>query len=266
MLRKLLFLAVIALSSPSYAVVIISDIDDTLKLTQGHNNGAPMSRIHNTFTASAFTGIPTLLRAAAANGAKIYYLSAVPAQIKILTTRFLRKNNLPEGEFIYRTSPREKTLGFKIKHALEIIEQNPNEEFVLLGDDSSLDGQVYKTVLESARSRIKGIFFHRLFQLPIPMEKSLYRNYVTTAELALGFLNLQLINEDVAEEVLDQVAVGLTSPNKRLQDETLPHFATLDCGQIKELTKTAGPFAKTIREKAEFIQKAELMRIPRCAN
>ncbi|RYY48661.1 MAG: DUF2183 domain-containing protein, partial [Comamonadaceae bacterium] len=99
-----------ALLVPEQGLSVISDIDDTVKITQVHDR---REMLLNTFvrTFEAAPGLPEhFRRLAQAEGTRFHYLSASPFQLAPALEEFLQREAFPSGSLHLRESTRWSTL------------------------------------------------------------------------------------------------------------------------------------------------------------
>lgn len=133
-------------------VIVISDIDDTIKITQVRDRGATL---RNTFL-EPFQPVPGMASVyhdwAEKSHAQFCYVSASPWQLYSPLADFIRSNGFPAGVF-YLKSFRWKDESFlnlfegpeKYKPTViePLMKRFPNRNFVLVGDSGEKDPEIY---------------------------------------------------------------------------------------------------------------------------
>jgi len=133
-------------------IIVVSDIDDTIKITQVRDRGATL---RNTFL-EPFQPVPGMADVyhqwAEKSGAQFCYVSASPWQLYSPLDDFIRSNKFPAGVF-YLKSFRWKDESFfnlfegpeKYKPTViePLMKQFPNRRFVLVGDSGERDPEIY---------------------------------------------------------------------------------------------------------------------------
>lgn len=203
------------LSLPSFAgVTIISDLDDTIKIT---NAGDLANASWNgVFSEKVFTGMPEFLKEARNYSDSLHVVSAGPKLIKPRVLSLLKKHKIRhDGVYLREIPGKEGKLEFKVRTILEIMEKNPGD-VVLLGDDVDLDPEIYTEVSKRQPGRVLGAYIHVVKNRKIPDG---FTRYWTSMDLAL--------KEHIAGR-LDNVAV--TNVISSLQKESkltmiIPKFA-----------------------------------------
>jgi hypothetical protein len=141
---------------------VVSDIDDTIKVTEVRNKDA---LVRNTFCRSfqPAEGMAKIYAEWASQGAVFHYVSASPWQLYPNLEGFRSANGYPAGTFHLRNmrikdqSSVDFLLGsadFKPKEIGSLLERFPKRRFVLMGDSGEHDPEIYG---ELARSHPKQV-------------------------------------------------------------------------------------------------------------
>ncbi len=133
-------------------VSVISDIDDTIKITEVRDRHA---MLRNTFLRE-FQAVPGMAdfyqRLARSNRAAFHYISASPWQLYAPLVDFTRSNGFPAGTFDlknFRWTDRSffSLFGDPSTHKLAVIEpllkRFPKRRFILIGDSGERDPEIY---------------------------------------------------------------------------------------------------------------------------
>ncbi|MDA7415341.1 App1 family protein [Xenophilus arseniciresistens] len=154
-----------ALLVPEDGLSVVSDIDDTVKITQVNDR---REMLLNTFV-RPFQAAPGLSahfrRLAKAEGTRFHYLSASPFQLAPALEDFLQTEAFPAGSLHLRESTRWNTLipgsGDSRAHKLGVIERLladfPRRRFLLVGDSGEADPEIYAQVARQHPTRIAAI-------------------------------------------------------------------------------------------------------------
>jgi processive 1,2-diacylglycerol beta-glucosyltransferase len=148
--------------SPSYTgqaqllgatgVSVISDIDDTIKVSHG---GDRRAMIHNTFCQpfAAVAGMAPVYQSwARATGASFHYVSASPWQLYPALRDFLQCNGFPQGTFhLRRVRLKDQSIlsllafpaGHKQVFIARMLRRYPRRQFILVGDTIGRDPEIY---------------------------------------------------------------------------------------------------------------------------
>ena len=151
-------------------VSVISDIDDTIKISEVRDHKALVRR---TFV-EAFEAVPemaALYRAWAQGGVRFHYVSASPWQLYPALREFIDAEGFPLGSFHLRDlrwkdATLVEFLGSSEKYKLETIERIlgdfPQRRFVLVGDSGEKDPEVYGTVARRHPTQVARVFIRNV--------------------------------------------------------------------------------------------------------
>ena len=132
-------------------VSVISDIDDTIKISQVRDKRA---LVRNTFCRpfQPAPGMADLYQRWAGEGAQFHYVTASPWQLYVPLSEFVRRNGFPTGTFHMKTfrakdssflSLMKSPERYKPPVIEELFRQFPNRRFVLVGDSGEKDPEIY---------------------------------------------------------------------------------------------------------------------------
>lgn len=151
MKTKILFLAVLmatSLQTLSAKTLIVSDIDDTVKMTDVL--GSKKTIVFNgLFREKAFAGMSELYNQMVKGDTSIYYVSGSPKIIRTRVDEFLEENNFPQQEnLVLKDSIGEDTYEYKTSTIKKLIKELNPDKVILIGDDTEYDPQVYAHIKE----------------------------------------------------------------------------------------------------------------------
>lgn len=144
-------------------ISVISDIDDTIKITECTSRRACT---RNTFLLPfrAVPGMADLYADWAKQGATIHYVSACPWQLYEPLRTFMAESGFPIGPMVMRAfrwkdrtvfdlfdSPEE----FKLQHVGGLIERFPKRRFILVGDSGQSDPEAYGAIARRFPDAVK---------------------------------------------------------------------------------------------------------------
>jgi hypothetical protein len=157
---------------------VVSDIDDTIKITQVLNRQALVANsLIKDF--KPVPGMPGLYARLAAKRAVFHYVSASPWQLYPDLRQFI-ETNFPHGtvslrklrwkdsssvEFLWKDS-----LDYKTSTIAELMERFPQRKFLLIGDSGEKDPEVFDSLRQRFPTQITGI----LIRIP-PEQKTIDR-------------------------------------------------------------------------------------------
>lgn len=205
-------------------LLLISDIDDTIKVSHVLNKADAVSRAADVTT--PFTGMAQLYQwvVNSNKNTQIVYLSNAPEEVagipafKISHQTFLNYNHFPEGELDLRGDLFDKN--FKITEIRRLLTNEKPDIVIFVGDNGERDAEIYhQATLEFAQS---GIQFHTFIHQLYSKEKSFFKpdfleelghslfseqsGFVTPIEIALQLKDESLISAEGLQWMLQNVA------------------------------------------------------------
>ena len=163
----------------STGLTVISDIDDTLKVS---NVGNKKDLLRNTFT-RPFSAVPQmapLLQALAQRGAAFHYLSASPWQLYVPLEEFLSASGFPKGifhlkEFRWADSRFfdlfNSPISYKTPILRELLAVFPRRHFLLLGDSGEKDPEIYADLSRQFPAHSIRILIREVAAAPMTQER-----------------------------------------------------------------------------------------------
>lgn len=155
---------------PPRGVSVVSDIDDTIKLSQVADRQELLS---NTFLRpmEPVPGMPALYRRWADDGAALHYVTASPWQLFVPLDGFRAAAGYPAGSFdmqLFRFKDRTAFNLFtdpdKLKRsAIERLFRNfPRRQFILVGDSGEHDPELYAEFARRYPGQVIGIYIRNV--------------------------------------------------------------------------------------------------------
>jgi phosphatidate phosphatase APP1 len=144
---------------------VISDIDDTIKITEVANKA---KLLENTFFREfrAVEGLAKVYRRWNAAGAKFHYVSASPWQLYEPLAAFAEQSGFPGGTFhLKRVRLKDASflklfadpIEYKLSQIEPLLRHYPSRKFVLVGDSGEKDPEVYGMLARRRPGQIVGI-------------------------------------------------------------------------------------------------------------
>ena len=150
---------------------IISDIDDTLKITEIPAGGKTVVR--NTFLRD-FVPVEGLIKKYTSfDSAAFHYVSGAPWQLYTVLFEFIVASGLPMGSFHMKDAPTnllsphtwsdllkligDATIEQKMHQISKILETFPNRRFILVGDSGEHDPEIYRKLRKKYGTQIDEI-------------------------------------------------------------------------------------------------------------
>lgn len=169
----------------SAKTLIISDIDDTIKMTD--ILGAKSKILFNTFfKPQAFAGMSELYQGFNQEETIIHYVSGSPKIIRKKVTKFLVKNNFPQNENLtLRDSVFDHAYDFKYNSIKKILDLVKPDKVILIGDDTEFDPDVYHQIALDHPELVRGIYI-RTIQKRELINLSGIKTFFAPIEIALS--------------------------------------------------------------------------------
>jgi len=176
---------------------VISDIDDTILISYTADF---MKRIRTlTFTPPqkrkvvGFT--QNLLRAFEKHDTSVLYISKSESNLFALLTTFIKHNKLPIGHLILTPYLKysqlfnpKKGRHYKLNKISFILKNTGTKSFVLLGDDSQKDMEVYSEVANKFPDRILKIYIRQTKRKILPYQKRMWEK-LESLEIPVVYFN-----------------------------------------------------------------------------
>ena len=156
-------------------VSIISDIDDTIKITEVYKD--KQSMMINTFNRpmKAAPGMSAFYGKLNISDSRFHYLSGSPWQLFPVLDEFLDVNSFPKGSFNmkeFRANPSStefwnfivngSTQELKKDVIKDIVTSYPNRQFILIGDSGEHDPEIYGWAAGTYPNQVKEIYIRNV--------------------------------------------------------------------------------------------------------
>jgi len=144
------------------ALGIISDIDDTIKVTKVFCG--PRSVLRNTFLRKfkPVQGMAELYQRYAKDGASFHYVSKSPPEFHELLLEFLRTHGYPSGTMQLCPLISRDRKNFKMHSIEALLSEFPLRRFILIGDSGEFDADIYADVARKHPGRIEQILIRQV--------------------------------------------------------------------------------------------------------
>ncbi len=157
---------------------VISDIDDTILVSHVGNH---IKRLQHLLAKNAYRRKPVSRMASAyrkleSKNLGMFYVSNSEANLYPMIHTFLGHQGFPEGPLFLKPYKRWKDLlkpkkkihfsKHKKEKIQEILELFRSKNFILIGDDSQKDAEIYEELANQNPGRIKGIFIRKTGRNP----------------------------------------------------------------------------------------------------
>ena len=169
---------------------VISDIDDTIIVSYTADFfkrigtiafTSPQKRKTIDFTQKLFEEFKK-------QDARVFYISKSERNLFAMLTSFIEHNNLPKGNLILTPYLKfsqlfhpKKGRDYKLKNIRFIIENSGNKAFVLIGDDSQRDMEIYTDIANEFPKRVLKIYIRQTKRKILPYQRRMWESLKSTA-------------------------------------------------------------------------------------
>lgn len=153
-MKNLIFLLVFVFSLSSFASIsIVSDLDDTIKITEGGGDATDI------LDDDVYTGMPEFFKGAKSYSNALHILSASPNIMRKNIVSTLKKREVEYKELILRKNLFKKKFKYKVEAIQEIL-SSTSDDLILIGDDLGKDPEVYAEIMKQYPNRILAAYIH----------------------------------------------------------------------------------------------------------
>ncbi|MDQ3068206.1 MAG: DUF2183 domain-containing protein [Acidobacteriota bacterium] len=157
---------------PGAAFGVISDMDDTVLQSSVANflRAARLVLLENAQTRMPFPGVAAFYRALQGGTAltgpnPIFYVSKSPWNLYDVITQFLERQEIPMGPILLRDwdlVPERATKDFKTREIESIFQTYPALPFILIGDTTQKDPEIYRAVMRAFPGRVRAVYIRNV--------------------------------------------------------------------------------------------------------
>ncbi len=191
------------------SVAILSDLDDTIKITEAGGN--PTDIIGD----DVYTGMPEFFEGAKEYASDLYILSASPSFMRGKIEGTLSKRRINYRGLILRKNIFKDKFEYKVREIRRIMDST-SEDFVFIGDDLGKDPEVYAEIKRLYPARVLGSYIHVVNGRPFPTASNV--PYFTSFDLALREHMSYRIDaawiERIAQRLLGERDLSMIFPTK----------------------------------------------------
>lgn len=226
------------LSISSFAqIMVISDIDDTLKVSNvldWQDTAQNAALIHNHYT--GMSELFNYLQQTAPSPVQFFYLSNAPRKVMgVLHDSFLNFNLFPQGPTYLRASIFDSN--HKIRTINALIEQHRPALLILVGDNGEKDAHIYAAVKTAHPQLPMHTYIHLVYSAKSSTQKgsSVYPfqvGYATSVELAGDFRSKGLISEDAYIRFQQAIIPKILNERSDLMSGEVAFPAWMDCRDV----------------------------------
>jgi hypothetical protein len=221
--------------------IIVSDVDDTVKITNVLNLGVGV------LSESVFAGMPELYQQLLGNDSpaeRLWFLSGSPKIMNHRVKEILNDTHFPKHELTLRNGKQffKNIFDFKTKK-MEKKYGTSTMNFILIGDDTESDPKVYATFSAPRPNQVLAVYIHRITGSALPPGSI---SFVTAYDIAMHEYVSGRLNEAqaavVGKAVLDAKDKNFLPrfqgcPKEPVQVTGLPETLVKLKGKIDERVK-----------------------------
>jgi phosphatidate phosphatase APP1 len=199
----------LSINSASAKTIVISDIDDTIKMTGVLNNKLHVG-FNGLFSKRAFAGMSELYNEYHAKGYGIYYVSGSPKMIDCRIEDFLVEKDFPQGDQRFlKDKIGSNTYNFKMESIRNVIAKENPTTLILIGDDTEHDPDVYNDISKEYPGLVEAIYIRAVQDAKLPFNKKM-KNFFSSVEVAAN----ELIRGQLDFKGLEKVTDGFVEQTK----------------------------------------------------
>jgi len=188
---------------------VISDIDDTIIVSYTADFfkrigtlafTAPQKRKTIGFTQKLFEEFKK-------QDVRVFYVSKSESNLFAMLTAFIELNNLPKGMLILTPYLKfgqllhpKKGRDYKLKNIRFIFENSGTKDFVLMGDDSQRDMEIYTDIAKEFPERVMKIYIRQTKRKVLPRQKRMW------IELKATGVPVKYFKADTPVDKLNEIA------------------------------------------------------------
>ena len=215
----LFFLVLSGYSQESSKIVLISDFDDTYRIT--NTKSKITAALNAVFTKKVFGGMSLLYEQIDRNAEAFYMLSNSPKKLRRRVKKILWNNNLnPDSICLYEKigTPYEQKYNF----ITEMLDKHHDALFILVGDDSGEDPEIYHSIQNNNVGRIAAIYIRPVRGRTVPKGSRIFHTAFDIAcyELAASryqYADAQAVGQKVIGSKKKFIFPSYLSISHRLQ-------------------------------------------------
>ncbi|WPU64938.1 phosphatase domain-containing protein [Peredibacter starrii] len=195
-MKKILVLSALLSFNAFAGIQIISDLDDTIKIT---NSGDLVESVgYATARKEVYAGIPEFLAGTRSYVNGLTVVSSSPEILKGKVVSLMEKHQIQHNDVILNSNfNRPDHMEYKTGAIKKVIDST-TDQFILMGDDVGDDPEIYDNIIKEYPDRILASYIHIVKNRAVPASAV---KYFTTYELALKEYNAGRLEEKVVRDV-----------------------------------------------------------------
>lgn len=244
-------------SVSAQAVTVISDLDDTIKITSVKSVKGIKKSLLSTDT---FLGMPELMRAfKSSKENKLYIVSGSFSIVHGAVAKLLSYNDIP-ADHVYLVGGTSKKPA-----ELDRLITAADDEVILLGDDQESDPKFYQALQTKYGSKIKAVYIHQLNDdVVLPANQT---GFLSAYEVAVHEANAGRLTSENLEAVKTNIENNLDFKkndlfySRKVTRRLIPHWQ--ECTS-ESLERVLAPTRLMPQADLEFLSRIESIAIQNC--
>ncbi len=210
------FVLLSACSAFADSFLVISDIDDTIKISNARNTSSAVSSVssNDSFLAMAelYNGIYANAQnqndhslRLSNNECRFHYITGNPFRSRIQT--YLKEVGFPGCGGLHTKSIFEDMFDFKYSTHLDVISSQPTQTVILVGDNGQIDPDVFQKLVEDLSSDDRKVFsfIHRIHTNDSTKFMDSNNNqFLTFFDLGLQLIELGVVDQVFLAQLFDR--------------------------------------------------------------
>lgn len=199
---------ILSLSFSSFAgISILSDLDDTIKITQGGQNSDILGD-------DIYLGMNDFFEGAKSYSDSLHILSASPVILRSHIVKTLKKSNIDYETLTLRKNVFNDKFTFKVRVIESIMDSN-SDDFIFVGDDLGKDPEVYVEIEKRYPGRVLAKYIHIVEGREIPKNVTPYWTSfdLVLREFTAGRMDANTV-EPLAEKFMKEASLDFVFPIK----------------------------------------------------
>lgn len=213
-MKKFLLVSVFLFSNAFAGIQIISDLDDTVKVT---NSGDILESVGYAIARNkVYAGMPEFLAGTRTYVNALTIVSSSPRILRLKVKKLMQKHGIQyESIILNKNFKRPNHIEYKTSAIEEILDKT-TDSFILIGDDVGDDPEIYDYFIKNYPHRILASYIHVVKNREVPDSAIKYH---TTFELA--------VKEFEAGRLLKQDVINVAEGILKVDDfeSVFPNFA-----------------------------------------
>lgn len=256
-LKNIVCLVTLLGALSSHALTVISDLDDTIKITRVKTLDAIKNGLFSTRT---FLGMPELLRSLKAGDDQnlLHVVSGSPDLVRGPVENLLSVNEIEVTSVHLLNGTSKKPT------ALSKLVESTDDDVILLGDDQEKDPYFYADLKKQYPEKIKAIYIHQLNERNLPEGQIgfLTAYEVAAHEAAAGRMSFNDLAK-VKNFIIERLDFKDNDPfiSRRISELLIPDWQECSARSVRKVLSTTRALSESDQD---FLNRVEKIAIRNC--